>query len=72
MVDGLSGLASGDSFVYFANDFIYKIYDEEGNLLDESEVGEVGSYRVVVSFNGAVKNYTLDTTSKEWYFVVVP
>ena len=71
-VDGLSGLASGDSFDDYANDFIYKIYDEEGNLLDESEVGEVGSYRVVVSFNGAVKNYTLDTTSKEWYFVVVP
>ena len=57
----LVGLASGDTFDLNA-DIVYKIYDEEGNLLDVSQVEEVGSYRV-----GAGSN-----TSKEWYFVVVP
>ncbi|MDE6372703.1 MAG: hypothetical protein K2L61_04085, partial [Clostridia bacterium] len=65
------GLAGGDSFDY-DTDFVYKIYDEEGNLLDVSQVDEIGSYRIVASFNGDVKNYTLDSTSREWYFVVVP
>ncbi|MDE7329064.1 MAG: InlB B-repeat-containing protein, partial [Clostridia bacterium] len=70
-ISGLFGLASGDSFDY-ESDFVYKLYDEEGNLMDVSEVGEVGSYKIVASFNGSVKNYALDSTSKEWYFVVVP
>ncbi|MDE7191423.1 MAG: hypothetical protein K2O35_03020, partial [Clostridia bacterium] len=67
----LIGLVGEDSF-NFDTDFVYKIYDEEGNLLDVSEVDEIGSYRIVASFNGDVKNYTLDSASKEWYFVVVP
>ncbi|MDE6606059.1 MAG: hypothetical protein K2K85_08605 [Clostridia bacterium] len=70
-INGLMGLASGDTFDY-DTDFVYKIYDEEGNLMDVSQVSEIGSYRIVASFNGDVKNYTLDSTSKEWYFVVVP
>ena len=32
-------------------DFIYKIYDEENNLMDVSQVSEIGSYRIVASFN---------------------
>ncbi|MDE6189204.1 MAG: InlB B-repeat-containing protein, partial [Clostridia bacterium] len=70
-ISGLFGLASGDSFDY-ESDFVYKLYDEEGNLMDVSEVGEVGSYKIVASFNGTFKNYVLDANSKEWYFVVVP
>ncbi|MDE7349405.1 MAG: hypothetical protein K2N53_07060, partial [Clostridia bacterium] len=70
-ISSIYGLAGGDSFDY-DTDFVYKIYDEEGNLLDVSEVDEIGSYRIVASFNGDVKNYTLDSASKEWYFVVVP
>ncbi|MDE7078570.1 MAG: InlB B-repeat-containing protein, partial [Clostridia bacterium] len=70
-ISGLFGLAGADSFNY-DTDFIYKIYDEDGNLLEVSEVDEIGSYKIVASFNGDVKNYTLDATSKEWYFVVVP
>ena len=41
-------------------------------MLDVSEVSEIGSYRITVSFNGDVKNYTLESKSKEWDFVVVP
>ncbi|MDE5655021.1 MAG: InlB B-repeat-containing protein, partial [Clostridia bacterium] len=70
-ISSLIGLAGTDSFDY-NTDFIYKIYDENDNLLDVTEVDEIGSYKIVVSFNGAVKNYTLDSTTKEWYFVVVP
>jgi len=70
-ISGLTGLAGEDAFDY-GTDFVYKIYDEGGNLLDVSEVDEIGSYRIVASFNGDIKNYTLDGTSKEWYFVVVP
>ncbi|MDE7209740.1 MAG: hypothetical protein K2O31_07645, partial [Clostridia bacterium] len=70
-ISSLYGLASGDTFDY-DTDFVYKIYDEEGNLMDVSQVSEIGSYRIVASFNGDIKNYTLDSTSKEWYFVVVP
>ena len=46
------GLASGDS-VDYATDFIYKIYDEEDNELSESEVSEVGSYKIVASINAS-------------------
>ncbi|MDE6472117.1 MAG: hypothetical protein K2L52_03735, partial [Clostridia bacterium] len=72
--DMASGLASGDS-VDYATDFTYKIYDEEGNPLSESEVSEVGSYKIVASINassGLYKNYQFDGASNEWYFVVVP
>ena len=66
------GLASGDSIDY-VNDFTYKIFDEDGNVLDASQVAEVGSYRIVATINGDLnKNYKLDEVSKEWYFVVVP
>ena len=66
------GLASGDSIDY-VNDFTYKIYDEDGNVLDASQVTDVGSYRIVATINGDLnKNYKLDDVSKEWYFVVVP
>ena len=70
-ISELYGLVDEDSFDY-ESDFIYKIYDEEGNLLDVSEVSEIGSYRITVNFNGEVKNYTLESKSKEWDFVVVP
>ncbi|MDE5654649.1 MAG: hypothetical protein K2I46_03475, partial [Clostridia bacterium] len=72
--DMASGLASGDS-VDYAKDFTYKIYDEEGNALSESEVSEVGSYKIVASINASsdlYKNYQFDGASNEWYFVVVP
>ncbi|MDE5654767.1 MAG: hypothetical protein K2I46_04080, partial [Clostridia bacterium] len=72
--DMASGLASGDS-VDYATDFTYKIYDEEGNPLSESEVSEVGSYKIVASINAnsdLYKNYQFDGASNEWYFVVVP
>ncbi|MDE6472257.1 MAG: hypothetical protein K2L52_04450, partial [Clostridia bacterium] len=72
--DMASGLASGDS-VDYATDFTYKIYDEEGNPLSESEVSEVGSYKIVASINASsdlYKNYQFDGASNEWYFVVVP
>ncbi|MDE6471477.1 MAG: hypothetical protein K2L52_00420, partial [Clostridia bacterium] len=72
--DMASGLASGDS-VDYAKDFTYKIYDEDGNALSESEVSEVGSYKIVASINassGLYKNYQFDGASNEWYFVVVP
>ena len=68
------GLASGDS-VDYATDFIYKIYDEEDNELSESEVSEVGSYKIVASINASsalYKNYQFDGASNEWSFVVVP
>ncbi|MDE7191630.1 MAG: trichohyalin-plectin-homology domain domain-containing protein, partial [Clostridia bacterium] len=66
------GLASGDEIDY-ANDFTYKIYDEDGNAVDSSQVSEVGSYRIVATLNGDLgANYKLDEVSKEWYFVVVP
>ncbi|MDE7071252.1 MAG: InlB B-repeat-containing protein, partial [Clostridia bacterium] len=70
-ISSLIGLAGSDSFD-FDTDFTYKIYDEDGNDLGVSEVSEIGSYKIVASFNGTVKNYTLDSTTKEWYFVVVP
>ncbi|MDE6472769.1 MAG: hypothetical protein K2L52_07040, partial [Clostridia bacterium] len=72
--DMSDGLASGDS-VDYATDFTYKIYDEEGNALSESEVSEVGSYKIVASINASsdlYKNYQFDGASNEWYFVVVP
>ncbi|MDE7071117.1 MAG: hypothetical protein K2O86_03990, partial [Clostridia bacterium] len=72
--DIAQGLASGDS-VDYATDFIYKIYDEEGNPLSESEVSEVGSYKIVASINAnsnLYKNYQFDGASNEWSFVVVP
>ncbi|MDE7070545.1 MAG: hypothetical protein K2O86_01050, partial [Clostridia bacterium] len=72
--DIAQGLASGDS-VDYATDFIYKIYDEEGNALSESEVSEVGSYKIVASINAnsaLYKNYQFDGASNEWSFVVVP
>ncbi|MDE5654411.1 MAG: hypothetical protein K2I46_02260, partial [Clostridia bacterium] len=72
--DMSDGLASGDS-VDYATDFTYKIYDEEGNPLSESEVSEVGSYKIVASINASsdlYKNYQFDGASNEWYFVVVP
>ncbi|MDE6475067.1 MAG: hypothetical protein K2L70_08215 [Clostridia bacterium] len=66
------GLASGDEIDY-ANDFTYKIYDEEGNEIGASQVSEVGSYRIVATINGDLgANYKLDEVSREWYFVVVP
>ncbi|MDE6604573.1 MAG: hypothetical protein K2K85_00945, partial [Clostridia bacterium] len=73
VISGMAdGLASGDEIDY-ANDFTYKIYDEEGNAVDASQVSEVGSYRIVATINGDLgNNYKLDDVSKEWYFVVVP
>ncbi|MDE6474188.1 MAG: hypothetical protein K2L70_03740, partial [Clostridia bacterium] len=66
------GLASGDEIDY-ANDFTYKIYDEEGNEIGASQVSEVGSYKIVATINGDLgANYKLDEVSREWYFVVVP
>ncbi|MDE7337014.1 MAG: InlB B-repeat-containing protein, partial [Clostridia bacterium] len=70
-ISSLYGLVGSDGFDY-DTDFVYKIYDEEGNALDVSEVSEIGSYKIVASFNGDIKNYVLDKTSKEWDFVVVP
>ena len=59
----------------YITDFIYKIYDEEDNELSESEVSEVGSYKIVASINASsalYKNYQFDGASNEWSFVVVP
>ncbi|MDE6473468.1 MAG: hypothetical protein K2L70_00005, partial [Clostridia bacterium] len=73
VISGMAdGLASGDEIDY-ANDFTYKIYDEEGNEIDASQVSEVGSYKIVATINGDLgANYKLDEVSREWYFVVVP
>ncbi len=71
VVSGIAdGLGAGDS-IDFANDFIYKIYDENGE--EVTAATEVGAYRVVAAFNGSVGgNYVLDDVTKEWTFVVVP
>jgi len=66
------GLAESDK-IDLGKDFVYKLYDEEGNELSVSEVSEVGSYRIVASLNAELAgNYALDEIGREWTFVVVP
>ncbi|MCX4363060.1 MAG: hypothetical protein OSJ74_06740, partial [Clostridia bacterium] len=66
------GLAEGDS-LDANNDFVYKIYDENGNEVEASQVSEVGSYKIVAKLNGDLSaNYEIDEATKEWSFVVVP
>ena len=73
--DIAKGLTDGDSGIDLTTAFTYKIYDEEGNQISESEVSEVGSYKIVASINAnsdLYKNYKFDGVSNEWTFVVVP
>ncbi len=64
------GLADGES-IDLNGDFIYTLYDENGNELDVSEAVEMGSYKIVARLNDTLaKNYKLDEVSGEWAFIV--
>ena len=69
------GLADADSDIDLSTAFTYKLYDADNNPISESEVSEIGSYKIVASINASSplnKNYEFDGVSNEWYFVVVP